>query len=68
MITDEAQANDDETSTLIDIWLESLQDGCKKARELFGINIRVAKRYDLKKGGAEDGTANTINSRPVQLQ
>lgn len=68
MITDEAQANDDETSTLIDIWLESLQAGCKKARDLFGINIRVSKRYDLKKGGSEDGTGDTINSRPLQLQ
>ena len=67
MITDEALANDDETSTLIDIWLESLQDGCKKARDMFGINIRVSKRYDIQKGGNEDGTSNSFDSRTVQL-
>lgn len=53
LISDEANANNDETSTLIDIWLESIQEGCKKARELFGINLRCAKRYDLQKKGDE---------------
>lgn len=63
MIVDEANANNVETSCLSDLWLESLQTGCKKASDMFGINISVDKRYkeevednadDIRKSGFTD--------------
>lgn len=45
LITDEANANNTETRCLSDLWLESMQVGCRTARELFGISLDVEKRY-----------------------
>ena len=55
LITSEVEANDIEVKTWAEGALESLQEGCKKTRELFGINIRVGWRFN--KGGMSNGTA-----------
>lgn len=63
MITDEVNSNKVEVRSWADGALESLQEGCKKARELFGINIRVGWRYPAEvKGGMSDGPE--INDEP----
>ena len=47
MSVDEVNANNAETTTLADLWLETLQDGCRRARELFGLeNFNVDWRID----------------------
>ena len=45
MIVDEVNANNVETYCLSDIWLETLQEGCKQASDMFGITFNVEKRY-----------------------
>lgn len=44
MITGET--NQDSTYATAERWLESLQDGCRKARDMFGIDLDVEWRYD----------------------
>jgi hypothetical protein len=41
LITDEVNANNEETRTLCELWLEQLQKACEKTREMFGIEISV---------------------------
>lgn len=45
MITDEVNANNEETKTLADSWLDSLKKGCKDTNDMFGLNISVDWRY-----------------------
>lgn len=52
MIVDEVNANNQETNCISDIWLETLQEGCKQASDMFGITLSVEKRY--KEVGAND--------------
>ena len=57
LITDEVNANNFETKSKCEVWLETLQTGFKQTRNLFGIdetNLDVDWRDDLK-GGAPDG-------------
>jgi hypothetical protein len=41
LITDEVQANNTETSSKCELWLEELQKVCDKTRKMFGIEISV---------------------------
>jgi hypothetical protein len=41
LITDEVQANNTETSSKCELWLDELKKVCIKTREMFGINISV---------------------------
>ena len=36
MLEDEVNANNEETRTLCELWLESLQLSCEKTRKMFG--------------------------------
>lgn len=61
MSTDEVNANNEETRSLADLWLESLKDGCKKTREMFQItDFDVEWRYP------NEGS-NTVNSGALLL-
>ena len=46
LITDELNANNVETRSLPELWLESLQQGCKETNAMFGINISVDWRNE----------------------
>ena len=46
LITDEVNANNVETSILSDLWMDSIQDGIRKVRDMFGIEITCERRYD----------------------
>lgn len=48
--TDEVNANNFETRALCAVWLDELKKGCKKARDMFGIDLDVDWRSDLKGG------------------
>jgi hypothetical protein len=52
LITAEVEANNEETITMAELWLEQLQDACKKTRDMFGIQISV----DWRIGPGKDGT------------
>lgn len=63
MLVDEVNANNIETNCLSDIWIETLQEGCKQASDMFGITLSVEKRYkeevednadDIRKSGFTD--------------
>lgn len=47
MLTDEVNANNQETFTKADLWLEELKDGCAKAVEMFpGLKLSVDWRFN----------------------
>ena len=48
LITDEVNANNFETRAKCAVWLDELQKGCKKVRDMFGIDLSVDWRSDLK--------------------
>lgn len=55
LITDEVNANNVETYTRAAMWLEELQQGCKDASDMFGIELSVNWRVDpTEEGGVED--------------
>ena len=47
LITDEVNANNGETRSKCVLWLAELKKGCKKARDMFGIQLNVDWRQDL---------------------
>lgn len=47
LLVDEVNANNFETKSKAQIWLETLKRGCKTARDLFGISLDVDWRKDL---------------------
>ncbi len=63
LVTDEINANNVETATRCELWLESIRKGIKKANSMYGLNLavdwRVNPRTDISdnwsdnKGGAE---------------
>lgn len=56
MLVDEVNANNEEVRSLADLWLETLQDGCAKARELFQLDtFNVDWRFKDEQG------SNTVN-------
>ena len=65
MIVDEVNANNFETRANCVQWLEELKKGCKAASEMFGINISVDWRDELK-GGEADGAAINPGSIPAE--
>lgn len=62
MSLDEVNANNAETTSLADLWLETLQDGCAKTREMFGIDINVDWRID-----PHEQRRNTIDPGTVSV-
>jgi hypothetical protein len=56
LLTDEVNANNEETSSLCELWLGQLKKACKKTKELFGINISVNWRVKPKTTKTEEKT------------
>ena len=46
LITDEVNANNVETTTKAELWLEQLQKCCERVNNMFGLNISVEWRHD----------------------
>ena len=46
LITDEVNANNTETATRCELWLESIRKGLKKANDMFGLTLSVDWRVD----------------------
>lgn len=45
LITDEVNANNVETHILADMWMDSIQDGIKKVKDMFGLEMKCEWRY-----------------------
>ena len=65
MLSDEVNANNQETYTKADMWLETLKAGCGEAKEMFpGIELNADWRFDNSRGGG-DGDAKSSRTVPV---
>ena len=61
MLSDEVNANNQETYTKADMWLEELKEGCKQAVDMFpGIELSVDWRFSTK-GGGVNGSESSGN-------
>ena len=45
LITDEVNKRDMETQSLVELWLETMQDDIKKVNEMFNLDISVSYRF-----------------------
>lgn len=63
MLTDEVNANNVDTKSKAELWLESMRDGIDMANELYGLNISVDFRF--KEEGIENDNGNDVNSRII---
>ena len=55
LIQDEVNANNIETYSKCAMWLENLQDACKRVNDMFGLSISVRWRVIPEMGGDSDG-------------
>ena len=55
LIQDEVNANNVETYSKCAMWLENLQDACKRVNDMFGLSIAVRWRVIPEMGGGADG-------------
>lgn len=58
LITDEVNANNVETFSKCSLWLEELQDACRRTRDMFGIQLDVDWRRIPETMPAEEGGIN----------
>lgn len=60
--TDEVNANNVETASRCEMWLERLQQSCEEVKNMFGVEMSVDWRHkpevDTEEGGAEDESDN----------
>lgn len=61
MLTDEINANNVETETLSELWLETLTECFEKVNSMFGLSLSVERRF-------EQNDSDNDNSRSVQLR
>jgi hypothetical protein len=60
LITDEVNANNEETQTLCELWLEGLQKACEKTRAMFDIDISVDWRHPPRTETAPDNEESKV--------
>lgn len=48
LVTDEVNANNVETATRCELWLENLKECCERTKDMFGISVSVDWRVDPK--------------------
>ena len=63
LIKDEVNANNIETYSKCALWLENLQDACKRVNDMFGLSISVRWReIPMIGGGADGGNAEPVGA------
>lgn len=63
LIQDEVNANNIETYSKCAMWLENLQDACKRVNDMFGLSIAVRWReIPMIGGGADGGNAEPVGA------
>lgn len=63
LITDEVNANNIEVLSKCSLWLQELQNSCKRCNDMFGLNLGVNWRFDLKE--VNENGSDPDNNRPV---
>ena len=61
LITDEVNANNVETATRCELWLEELKKGCEKVKTMFDVDISVDWRV-------KPNESNNINTGIIQSE
>ncbi len=46
LIVDEVNANNEQTEALVKVWLDTMNDGCKRVNSMFGTNLSVRIKDD----------------------
>lgn len=64
MNVDEVNANNAETGTRCELWLDSIQKGFEQANKMFGLNLKVGWRINPMEGGAA-GESEANNDRSL---
>lgn len=64
LITSEVEANDEETETLADLWLRTLQKGIDKTNKMFNTSISVT--WNKKRGGTNN-ESNNVGVGPLSM-
>lgn len=62
LITDEVNANNFETKAKCALWLDELQKGCRAVKDMFGVEISVDWRQDLKGGDGSNEYDDTADN------
>lgn len=62
LIRDEVNANNVETHILADMWMDSIQDGIRKVKEIFDIEMKCEWRY----GDADNSSDVSAGTVPVR--
>ena len=57
LVTDEANANNEETQSLSDLWLETMQTCFEKVNAMFGLDCSVKKHFNDEKEEADNDTS-----------
>ena len=61
LVTDEVNANNVETATRCELWLESIQKGIKQANDMFNLNLAVDWRVNPQTDIADDWKGDNDN-------
>ena len=69
LVTDEVNANNIETITRCELWLEELQKSCKNTNNMFGTDIMVKWRHNPEEQEVDDNgkNGNNVTSRTIQM-
>lgn len=61
LVTDEANANNEETQSLSDLWLETMKACMKKVNAMFNLNLSVKKHFTEQENKENDENFNNRN-------
>lgn len=67
MNNDEINANNESTYSKASLWLDTMKEGCKKARDMFGINLNVDFK-NLNQYGGMDNESLVVDTRNVPVR
>lgn len=55
LISDEVNANNTETQSRLDLWVESLNEGAEKANKMFNLDLHFESKYKIEGGDVDNG-------------
>lgn len=65
LVTDEVNANNVETTTRCELWLDSLKECAEKTNSMFGTSISVDWRHDPEEVATNEQRGDTVNPRAI---
>lgn len=60
LISDEVNQNNISTQSKVELWLETMKDGCEKVNKMFGLNISVELRFKKELEALDDGFGQEV--------